>query len=45
MYEMEDIKERVILVGVETGGDEMGTEVPPRRAFIYENATEAELDI
>ena len=23
----------------------MGTEVPPRRAFIYENATEAELDI
>ena len=22
----------------------MGTEVPPRRAFIYENATEAELD-
>ena len=22
MYEMEDIKERVILVGVETGGDE-----------------------
>ena len=23
----------------------MGTEVPPRKAFIYENATEAELDI
>lgn len=23
----------------------MGTEVPPRRAFIYENATDAELDI
>ena len=23
----------------------MGTEVPPRRAFIYENATEAELDV
>ena len=23
----------------------MGNEVPPRRAFIYENATEAELDI
>ncbi|MCI9490498.1 MAG: DNA gyrase subunit B [Dorea sp.] len=23
----------------------MGTEVPPRRSFIYENATEAELDI
>ena len=23
----------------------MGSEVPPRRAFIYENATEAELDI
>ena len=23
----------------------MGTEVPPRRAFIYDNATEAELDI
>ena len=23
----------------------MGTEVPPRRNFIYENATEAELDI
>ena len=23
----------------------MGTEVPPRRTFIYENATEAELDI
>ena len=23
----------------------LGTEVPPRRAFIYENATEAELDI
>ena len=23
----------------------MGTEVPPRRAFIYENATEAEIDI
>ena len=23
----------------------MGTELPPRRAFIYENATEAELDI
>ena len=23
----------------------MGTEVPPRRALIYENATEAELDI
>ena len=23
----------------------MGTEVPPRRAFIYENAREAELDI
>ena len=23
----------------------MGTEVPPRRAFIYENATEAELDL
>ena len=23
----------------------MGTEVPPRRAFIYENANEAELDI
>jgi len=23
----------------------MGSEVPPRRSFIYENATEAELDI
>jgi DNA gyrase subunit B len=23
----------------------MGTEVPPRRAFIYENANEAELDV
>ena len=23
----------------------MGTEVPPRRAFIYENASDAELDI
>ena len=23
----------------------MGTEVPPRRQFIYENATEAELDV
>ena len=23
----------------------MGTEVPPRRSFIYKNATEAELDI
>jgi len=23
----------------------MGTEVPPRRAFIYRNATDAELDI
>ena len=23
----------------------MGTEVPPRRTFIYENATEAELDV
>ena len=23
----------------------MGTEVPPRKAFIYENATDAELDI
>ena len=23
----------------------MGTEVPPRRAFIYENAAEAELDV
>ena len=23
----------------------MGTEVPPRRTFIYENAKEAELDI
>ena len=23
----------------------MGTEVPPRKAFIYRNATEAELDI
>ena len=23
----------------------MGTEVPPRRAFIYENATDAELDV
>ena len=23
----------------------MGSEVPPRRAFIYENAKEAELDI
>ena len=23
----------------------MGSEVPPRRAFIYENAREAELDI
>ena len=23
----------------------MGSEVPPRRAFIYENAQEAELDI
>ena len=23
----------------------LGTEVPPRKAFIYENATEAELDI
>ena len=23
----------------------MGTEVPPRKAFIYENAAEAELDI
>ena len=23
----------------------MGTEVPPRRMFIYENAREAELDI
>ena len=23
----------------------MGSEVPPRRAFIYENAEEAELDV
>ena len=23
----------------------MGTEVPPRRTFIYENAAEAELDV
>ena len=23
----------------------MGTEVPPRRAFIYENATDADLDV
>ena len=23
----------------------MGTEVPPRRAFIYENANDAELDV
>jgi len=23
----------------------MGTEVPPRREFIYENAAEAELDV
>jgi len=23
----------------------MGTEVPPRRSFIYENATDAELDV
>ena len=23
----------------------MGTDVPPRRAFIYENAKEAELDV
>ena len=23
----------------------MGTEVPPRRQYIYENATEAELDV
>ena len=23
----------------------MGTEVPPRKAFIYEHATDAELDI
>ena len=23
----------------------MGTEVPPRRSFIYENAADAELDI
>ena len=31
--------------GVKRNGDAHGTEVPPRRAFIYENATEAELDI
>lgn len=40
LVEIEDAR-----MASEVTGMLMGTEVPPRKAFIYEHATDAELDV